>query len=165
MKHPHSSRQRYRTFVNDYKRRQLDDAADTNNDEKKLAESATADGDAAALETQSRRRGKRREYLREYLSWLWPQRSAVAAVFVFALFVAGLEMIEPLFMRFIIDRVLLNPELGSATRLPQLHLVGALFLAVIVLSKLSGVLKDYRQRLLNVRVMLALRRSLFDRLL
>ena len=30
---------------------------------------------------------------------------------------------------------------------------------------LIGVLKDYRQRLLNMRVMLALRRSLFDRLL
>ena len=36
---------------------------------------------------------------------------------------------------------------------------------MIVLSKLIGVLKDYRQRLLNVRVMLSLRRSLFDRLL
>ena len=36
---------------------------------------------------------------------------------------------------------------------------------MIILSKLLGVLKDYRQRLLNVRVMLSLRRSLFDRLL
>src|SRR5206468_12459236 len=32
-------------------------------------------------------------------------------------------------------------------------------------SHAIGVLKDYRQRLLNVRVMLSLRRSLFDRLL
>ena len=40
-----------------------------------------------------------------------------------------------------------------------------MFLGVIVLSNLIGVLKDYRQRLLNVRVMLSLRRSLFDRLL
>src|SRR5206468_3457592 len=32
-------------------------------------------------------------------------------------------------------------------------------------SKLFQILKDYRQRLLNVRVMLSLRRSLFDRLL
>jgi ATP-binding cassette subfamily B protein/subfamily B ATP-binding cassette protein MsbA len=67
-------------------------------------------------------------------------------------------------MRFIIDRVLLNTEGDAASRLPRLHLAGAVFLAVIVLSKSLGVLKDYRQRLLNTRVMLALRRSLFDRL-
>jgi len=36
---------------------------------------------------------------------------------------------------------------------------------VVVLSKLAGVLKDYRQRLLNTRVMLSLRRALYDRLL
>src|SRR5262249_6026953 len=85
--------------------------------------------------------------------------------FVLALFVAGLEMIEPLFMRFMIDRVLLNPELDSAARFSRLHLAGAVFLAVIIGSKLIGVVKDYRQRLLNVRVMLLLRRALFDRLL
>ena len=38
-------------------------------------------------------------------------------------------------------------------------------MAVVVLSRLANVLKDYRQRLLNTQVMLALRRSLFDRLL
>ena len=36
---------------------------------------------------------------------------------------------------------------------------------VIVLSNLIGLAKDYRQRLLNVRVMLSLRRTLFERLL
>jgi ATP-binding cassette subfamily B protein/subfamily B ATP-binding cassette protein MsbA len=40
-----------------------------------------------------------------------------------------------------------------------------MFLGVVVLSNLTGAFKDYRQRLLNVRVMLALRRSLFERLL
>jgi ATP-binding cassette subfamily B protein/subfamily B ATP-binding cassette protein MsbA len=39
------------------------------------------------------------------------------------------------------------------------------FLAVIIASNLIGTLKDYRQRLLNVSVMLSLRRSLFERLL
>jgi ATP-binding cassette subfamily B protein len=68
-------------------------------------------------------------------------------------------------MRFIIDRVLLNQELDSASRLPRLNLVGAAFLGAIILSRLLQVMKDYRQRLLNVRVMLSLRRSLFDRLL
>jgi ATP-binding cassette subfamily B protein/subfamily B ATP-binding cassette protein MsbA len=39
------------------------------------------------------------------------------------------------------------------------------FLGVIVLSNLIRALRDYRQRLINTRVMLALRQSLFDRLL
>src|SRR5207247_1858487 len=68
-------------------------------------------------------------------------------------------------MRFMVDRVLLNAELDTASRLTRLHLAGAAFLAVVVLCKLVGILKDYRQRLLNVRVMLSLRRSLFTRLL
>jgi ATP-binding cassette subfamily B protein/subfamily B ATP-binding cassette protein MsbA len=68
-------------------------------------------------------------------------------------------------MRFIVDRVLLNSDLDTASRLGRLHLAGILFVSVVVLSKLLGTLKDYRQRLLNVRVMLSLRQSLFERLL
>ncbi|MBI2073697.1 MAG: ABC transporter ATP-binding protein, partial [Gemmatimonadetes bacterium] len=74
-------------------------------------------------------------------------------------------MIEPLFMRFIIDRVLLNTGLDTASRLSRLNLAGAAFVAVIILSNLVGALKDYRQRLLNTRVILSLRRSLYKRLL
>ena len=73
-------------------------------------------------------------------------------------------MAEPLFMRYIIDRVLLNEELTPASRLARLHSVGALFLIVIVLSNVLQAVKDFRQRLLNIRVMLSLRRSLFERL-
>jgi ATP-binding cassette subfamily B protein/subfamily B ATP-binding cassette protein MsbA len=162
---PRSSRQRYAAFVEDYKHRRLDDPADAGTNGQKPADAAKADGDTPTPGPQRQRRGKRREYLREYLRWLWPYRYAVGAVFLLALVVAGLEMIEPLFMRFIVDRVLLNTGLDSASRLAHLHLAGATFLAVIVLSKSVGVLKDYRQRLLNVRVMLSLRRALFDRLL
>jgi ATP-binding cassette subfamily B protein/subfamily B ATP-binding cassette protein MsbA len=146
---PTSSRQRYREFVEHYKQGKLDELA--------AQERGEAPGDS--------RRARRREFLREYLRWLKPHRRAVAALVVLALIVAGLEMIEPLFMRFIIDRVLLNADLDPSLRLPHLHLAGATFLVVIILSKLAGVMKDYRQRLLNVRVMLSLRRALFDRLL
>jgi ATP-binding cassette subfamily B protein len=162
---PRSSRQRYGAFVEDYKHRRLDDPTDAGTNGQQPADAAKADGDTPTPGPQRQRRGKRREYLREYLRWLWPYRYAVGAVFLLALVVAGLEMIEPLFMRFIVDRVLLNTGLDSASRLAHLHLAGATFLAVIVLSKSVGVLKDYRQRLLNVRVMLSLRRALFDRLL
>lgn len=147
-----SSRLRYRGFVQDYRHRRLDDAEGEG-------------GNSGAGSSGRLLRGKRREYLREYLRWLTPHRYAVVGLFALALLVAGLEMIEPLFMRFIIDRVLLYTGLETGTRLARLHLAGGLFVAVVVVSRLIDVLRDYRQRLLNVRVMLSLRRTLFERLL
>jgi ATP-binding cassette subfamily B protein/subfamily B ATP-binding cassette protein MsbA len=150
-----SSRRRFRRFVEDYRQRQLDERTE--------AEQNGKPPDAAA--GTGERRQKRRNFLREYLRWILPHRRQVAMVFILALGVAGLEMIEPLFMRFIIDQVLLNTELDTASRLPWLHLTGATFLGVIILSKLINIQKDYRQKLLNVRVMLSLRKALYDRLL
>jgi ATP-binding cassette subfamily B protein len=157
VKRPRSSRQRYRSFVEDYKQRRLDDTVEA---------AALKPGDSAAPEESgSDKRVKRRQYMREYLRWLRPYRYTLGAVFLLALVMAGLEMIEPLFMRFIIDRILLNSGLDTADRLTRLHLVGGAFVGVVILSNLLRVLKDYRQRILNVRVMLSLRQSLFDRLL
>lgn len=152
---PRASRQRYARFRGAYREGRLEESAD----------GAGAASDSAKRGSKSQPRGKRREYLREYLRWLWPHRYAVGALLGLALLAAGLEMIEPLFMRFIIDRVLLNTGLNTVSRLSALHLAGTLFVGVVVLSRLIGVLKDYRQRLLNVRVMLSLRQSLFERLL
>ncbi|HEX6976387.1 MAG TPA: ABC transporter ATP-binding protein, partial [Vicinamibacterales bacterium] len=146
-----SSRRRYREFVAAYRERRLDDASPTRESPEKKSD-PKADG-------------KRREHLRDYVRWLKPHRVQVAIVFALALVGAGLQMVEPLFMRFIVDRVLLNDRLDAAGRLSRLHLAGATFLAVIVVSNLLGALKDYRQRILNTRVMLSLRQSLFDRLL
>jgi ATP-binding cassette subfamily B protein/subfamily B ATP-binding cassette protein MsbA len=144
----HSSRKRYRGFVEDYRHRRLDDAPEPGKNQSPRPDKV-----------------KRREYLRDYMRWLWPHRYAVAGFFLLALTTAGLEMIEPLFMRFIIDRVLLNTSLDTASRLVRLNLAGMTFVGVIILSNGFNVLKGYRQRLLNVRVMLSLRRALFDRLL
>ena len=146
-----SSRERYRRFVESYRQRRLDEP-----------EAGTI---APAPETPRPASPKRREYLRDYVRWLWPHRYAIAVFFALALVAAALEMVEPLFMRFIIDRVLLNTALDTAARIARLHLAGAVFVGVIVVSNGLRVLKDYRQRLLNVRVMLSLRRTLFDRLL
>lgn len=162
MKLLHSSRQRYRDFVEHYKRRRLDEVSD--NLDNPESRSVTSNGEAAA-KPQLPKRKSRRKYLRKYLRSLWPHRYAVGVVFLLALIVAGMEMIEPLFMRFIIDRVLTNPDLDTASRLRHLNLAGGTFLTVIIVSKLISVLKDYRQRILNTRVMLTLRRLLFDRLL
>jgi ATP-binding cassette subfamily B protein len=162
--HRRSSRRRYLGFVEDYKRHQLDDSEDGSGDQKPPSVSEKKDGEQSR-DSKQERRGKRREYLREYMRWLRPHRYAVAVLFVLALVAAGLEMVEPLFMRFIVDRVLLNGALDSASRLNRLHLTGIVFVSVVVLSKLIATLKDYRQRVVNVRVMLSLRQSLFERLL
>ena len=154
--HPRRSRQRYRRFVDDYRNRRLDDLTD---EARGLKSAADKDGD------KKKTRQKRREMLREYITWLRPHRNRVVLVFALAVVGAGIQLIEPLFMRHIIDRILLNPALDAESRLTRLNLVGATFLSLIIFSNLLNVFKDYRQRLLNVRVMLSLRRALFDRLL
>jgi ATP-binding cassette, subfamily B, bacterial len=151
MAFPRSSRSLYRDFVTAFRERRLDDSIETK-------QGAPQDPPRPA-------NARRREYLREYVRWLWPHRYAIGFFFLLALMAAALEMIEPLFMRFIIDRVLLNTALSKAERVTRLHMAGAVFVGVILVSNGFRVLKDYRQRLLNVRVMLSLRRSLFDRLL
>ncbi len=163
--HARSSRHRYRRFVQDYKHQRLDDSEEADENQKRRDDSAKASEDTSASESKRALRRKRREHVREYLRWLRPHRYAVGALFVLALLAAGLELLEPLFMRFIIDKVLLNTGLDTSSRLGRLPVAGALFVGVVVLSNLMTVLKDYRQRLLNVRVMLSLRQSLFQRLL
>ncbi|HTK56412.1 MAG TPA: ABC transporter ATP-binding protein, partial [Gemmatimonadales bacterium] len=149
MRPPRSSRQRYQNFVEEYRAGTLDQRID-----------AEKEGAGPRREP-----GKRREYLKDYLKWLWPHRWATAAVFTLALAAAGLEMVSPLFMRSIIDKVLLATALDPATRMGRLNLIGGLFLLATIVSNLLGAWKDYRQRILNVKVILALRRALFRRLL
>ncbi len=143
-----SSRKRYQEFVEDYKHGRLD----------------AADEDGREPPSQAPKQ-VRRAFLREYLTWLRPHRFALGAVFLLALAVAGLQMIEPLFMRYIVDHVILNRTLDVGARLTRLNMTGIVFLGVIILSHVGGGFKDYRQRILNVRVMLSLRRSLYERLL
>ena len=128
MKHDHkrSSRQRYLGFVQDYKHHRLDADTEARKDQKQIGDPATTGADVSNAEKKDP--GKRRERLREYLRWLRPHRNAVAVVLLLAIAAAGLEMIEPLFMRFIIDKVLLNVGLDNAARLGRLQLAGATFL-------------------------------------
>ena len=149
MTRPRSSKQRYLQFVDDYRAGRLDEKNE-----------AVRQGEGPKPAP-----GKRREYLKDYLRLLWPHRWETAVVFAFALVSAGLQMVEPLFMRSIIDKVLLVTGLDTAGRIARLDLIGALFLAAIILNNVFGAFKDYRQRILNVRVILALRRALFRRFL
>ena len=120
MNQPHSSRQRYLSFVQDYKQRRLDDIAD---------------GGGAQ---QPRKRKKRREYLREYQRCLRPHAATVGGLLLLALGGAGLEMVAPLFMRYIVDSVLLVAGLSGMARIARLNMAGALFVALVVASNLIG---------------------------
>jgi ATP-binding cassette subfamily B protein/subfamily B ATP-binding cassette protein MsbA len=154
-----SSRQRYRQFVDDFKHRRLDAIADAADHRRPSADDEAPEGGKGML------RGKRKQYLREYLRWLRPHRAPLGFVFFLALLVAAGEMIEPLFMRFIIDKVLLNAAMDQGDKLARLHFTGGLFLGVVIVINLLRITKDYRQRLLNTRVILGLRKALYDRLL
>ena len=151
-----ASKKKYREFRRAYKLGTLDQPAD---DDTKPSEPATPGP------RSKDKKARRREHMRAYMRWLWPHRFSIGTVFGLAVFTAALQMVEPLFMRYIIDEVLLNATLDRASRLRWLNLSGAGFLALIVLSNLTTVTKDYRQKLLNTRVMLSLRRSLFHRML
>ena len=165
MSRSRASRQRYQGFVRDYQQGRIDDSPDGVKAPAAIVGAPGADSPASEPEAATRRRLRPRDQLREYLRWLRPHRTAAVVLFLLALVTAGIQMIEPLFMRFIVDRVLLNASLDTPSRLTRLNIAGALFVAVTVGSNLISALRDYRQRLLNVRLMLTLRRSLFDKLL
>lgn len=154
-----SSRQRYRAFAEGYRHGRLDDV-DGRGPRGGAGSDAPRTGSFAAFT-----HGKRRQYLRDYLRWLWPHRWGLLFVFALSVVVAIAEIMEPLFMRFMIDRVLLNPALDPAARLSRLHAAGALFVVVILFTSQARVFKDYRQYVLNARITLSLRRSAFERLL
>src|SRR5688572_796844 len=97
---PRTSRAAFRKFVEAYKLRRLDDEATT-------PEKSDKPEEPKSLVRRWLRPGQRRTYLRAYLDWLKPHRGAVGVVFALAIVAAALQMVEPLFMRFIVDRVLL----------------------------------------------------------
>src|SRR5690242_7077485 len=133
MDHRRSSRQRYLAFVSEYKSGKLYETADG---DAKPADSKPAEAEDKPAEAPIKDSVKRREYVRAYLRRLWPLPDGVALLFTLALGGAALQMVEPLFMRFIIDRVLLKAGLDAATRFQRLNRAGMLFLALIVASNL-----------------------------
>ena len=113
---------------------------------------------------KSKSKAVRRDYLRLYINTLWRHWPMVLALSTLAILVSILEIVQPLFARYIIDQVLLK-DLTPTQQLYQLNLVGGMFLLVVILTRILGVARAWNQRLLNIRVILQLRRALFDRLL
>lgn len=120
--------------------------------------------ESSASKPNREKKKQRRGYLRLYIEQLWPHWKMVVLLVLLAVGVSVLEIIQPLFARHIIDKVLLA-DLEPSQRFFQLNVVGATFLLVVILTRILGVARSWNQRLLNVRVILSLRRALFDRLI
>lgn len=149
MKPGKTSRQRYETFRKAYKEGRTDELSVSESQEK----------------SKPAPKAERRQHMRQYLHWLRPYLAPMLVVLLLAGINAGVESMPPLFMRFVVDHVLLAKDLDSTTRFGLLNLVGAVFLCVIIGARLLDTLRSYRLKQLNSRVVLSLRRSLFDRLL
>ncbi len=84
------------------------------------------------------RKTRQRKYIRQYADWIWRFRRSATTVLVIAILVAALETIQPLFMRYIIDQVLLNTALDTPQRLSRLHVAGISLLGVVIIAQLLG---------------------------
>ena len=147
-----TSRERFAQFVDRFKNR--------SRNEEKPEETDSKDDHSGKSSSKQKRRG----YLKLYIARLWPHWRMVVLLSFLAVLVAALELCQPLFARYIIDQVLLG-DLTGEEKFWRLNQVGALFLVVIVVTRITGVTRAWNQRLLNIRVVLTLRRALFERLM
>ncbi len=145
-----TSKGRFAEFLKKFRRGEL------KQEEKSAKAKASPKPDRAQKKLQ-------RLYLKLYIQQLWPHSRMVIVLTLLAITVAALELIQPLFARHIIDKILLVSD-SSDVKFARLHVVGSIFLAVVLISQILGVLRSWNQQLLNMRVILTLRRALFDRL-
>ncbi|QEG20941.1 ABC transporter ATP-binding protein [Mariniblastus fucicola] len=155
-----TSKGRFAEFVDKFRKGEFkqkskyDEENDSNKDE---TESLDPD-------QKKEKKQKRRGYLKQYIRQLWPHWKMVAFLIGLAVTVAVLEIASPLFGRYIIDQILLTDK-SNAEKIWSLNIVGGLFLVIVIATRACGMTRAWFQRLLNVRVILTLRRALFERLL
>lgn len=99
------------------------------------------------------------------MRWLWPYRWAIAGIIAVALLTAALDMVWPLAIKHIIDRVLVAPGIDRSERMRQLEVIGGGVLALLVVKQLLDTVRSYRTSALNAKVIFKLRKRLFKRLL
>ncbi|QDU90658.1 Putative multidrug export ATP-binding/permease protein [Pirellulimonas nuda] len=150
MTRPRSSRSRFERFRQAY----------LSGDVKQYTHDKSDDQQQGRPESEERRR-----YMRQYLAWIWPHRGAVGLMMTLALMVSVLEVAQPLFLRYVVDDVLLKQGLTTAQRGMMLNVAGLVLLCVVVLDRVLDIWKNCQTRLLNMRVVMSLRRALFSRLL
>lgn len=122
------------------------------------------DGQPKPDAKSAERKTRRKSYLRAYIQRLWPHWWLVTVLTVFAVLVSALEIVQPLFARYIFDDVLLA-DLTQEQKFWRLHSVCGLFLLLTLLTRFIGFLRSRWQEVLNNRVILSLRHALFRHLM
>ena len=163
MSHSSNSRSRFEKFVEKFRNGELKSQADESKENEELIEEGAPSDPVEDSTDKAEKKQKRRGYLKLYIGRLWPHWRMVTLLAILAIVVSVLEIIQPLFVRYIFDDVLLA-ESDPASRLWQLNLAGLVFLGVVIFGRILGVIRSWCQRLLNQRVILTLRRALFERL-
>src|SRR5258708_3566169 len=107
MKRPRTSHQRYDLFREAYREHRSDELTVAADPKDKPQPVAKAD---------------RRRYLASYVRWLRPHAGGLALLLLISAFAAGLEMLPPLFLRYVVDRILLVGGVSVSQRLGSLHL-------------------------------------------
>ncbi|MEM7455679.1 MAG: ABC transporter ATP-binding protein [Planctomycetota bacterium] len=159
---PKNSRRRFTEFLEKFRSGKLKSEHD--DEEKKDGGEAESGDEKSDSIKDPERKQKRRGYLAHYIRRLWPHWRMVALLVALAIAVSVLEIIQPLFVRYIFDDVLLADDTREE-KISHLAVAGAFFLGLVVTARILGICRSWFQRLLNVRVILTLRRALFDHLL
>ena len=152
---PNNSKSRFAQFLAKFKRGELKSEFEDDKKEKEKPDSKLT----------GEQKATRRSYLRLYIARLWPHWRLVSVLAVLAVLVSVLEIVQPLFARYIFDDVLLAEGISPSERVANLNVVGAVFLGLVAFTVLLGMIRNWNQRLLNVRVILTLRRALFEKML
>jgi ATP-binding cassette, subfamily B, bacterial len=109
------------------------------------------------------RKQVRRDYFWTYIRWLRPHFRLIVLLVTLSVGAAVLDMAHPLFMRYIVDGVLLGDVENGRSQ--WLHILGAIFLLVILTGQLTASWKNYRVKRLNTMVVLDLRKLLYRRIM
>lgn len=167
-----TSKNRFSKFLKKFRTGKLKSTFESEESRESASEKTAQDVDAKTREDgeqkskakKQKEKRKRKGYLRLYVGRLWPHWPMVLTLTLMAIVVSVLEVIQPLFARHIIDQILLA-DIPAADKFYRLNIVGGIFLAVVIVTRGLGVSRSWLQRLLNARVILTLRRALFDRLI
>jgi len=110
-------------------------------------------------------KARRQQHWRVGRDWLRPHRRTLSLVATLGLSSIAIDMIWPLASRYLIDRVILLPNMPLPEKLRQLALICAGIAALFVANSLLDLWRSFRSQLLDSRFSSALRARLFRRVL
>ncbi len=106
----------------------------------------------------------RKEYLKQFWDWLRPYRWGFFLLFLLSVIGTGTGLIQPLFGRHIVDNIILTEAIESHEKYMQVGVVVLLMVVVALFGQFTGIYRSYRMMLLNSKMMVRIRRRLFNKM-